>query len=257
MEYEYIVDIPATSANFGACFDFAGVAIPDLCNTVKAKLSAKGMNIEVEGIGKGIIPTDERNLIYRTYKRTFEYAGEKLKNIDMLCINRIPLNRGLGSSAAATLGGIFLANSIMGNKLSKEDMLVVACEFEGHPDNAAPAIYGGITITANVCGKPLIRHIKPEKSLYAAVAVPEIMLSTSVSRSVLPESYERHDAVVAMSTAAAAIDALRSSDFEMMGKLIMQDVIHIPYRKSLITVMMMLLMLHFKQVHMELLSLLR
>lgn len=235
MEYEYGVDVPATSANFGACFDFAGLAIPDLCNSVMANVSKAKTRIKVEGIGKGIIPTDERNLIYKTCKRTFEYAREEMPALDMLCINRIPLNRGLGSSAAATLGGIFIANKIMGNKLSNDEMLSIACEFEGHPDNAAPAIYGGIIITTYVDGKPVIRRIKTDKNLFVAVAVPEIMLSTSVSRSVLPQEYSRQDVVKAMSTAALAVDALRCSDFETMGKLIMQDVVHIPYRKSLIT----------------------
>lgn len=234
MSQKFTVNIPATSANFGACFDFAGIAIPDLYNTVEAEVNSSGNKFAIEGYGERSIPKDENNLIYKTFKRTFEFVGKKCPYINMHCINRIPLNRGLGSSAAATLGGIMLANEMLSHALTNEEMLGIACEFEGHPDNAAPAIYGGIVITAYLDGKPIIRHIKPTKELFTAVAIPEILLSTSVSRSVLPASYSRHDTVTAMSNAAVAIDALQKGDYELMGKLIMQDVVHQPYRKSLI-----------------------
>lgn len=235
MSDKFTVNIPATSANLGACFDFAGIAVPGLYNTVEAQPSNGQNIITIEGIGADTIPKNENNLIYRTFKRTFEYAKKRCPYVKMHCINRIPLNRGLGSSAAAALGGIFIANKMMSGALSNDDMLKIACEFEGHPDNAAPAIYGGAVVTSYINGEPIIRHIKLPKDIAVAVAVPEIMLPTSVSRSVLPESYPRSSVVRAMSTAALAVNALAEGDYELMGKLIMQDVVHQPYRKSLIT----------------------
>ena len=235
MSDKFTVNIPATSANLGACFDFAGIAVPGLYNTVEAQLSNGQNIITIEGIGADTIPKNENNLIYRTFKRTFEYAKKRCPYVKMHCINRIPLNRGLGSSAAAALGGIFVANKMMSGALSNDDMLKIACEFEGHPDNAAPAIYGGAVVTSYINGEPIIRHIKLPKDIAVAVAVPEIMLPTSVSRAVLPESYPRSSVVRAMSTAALAVNALAEGDYELMGKLIMQDVVHQPYRKSLIT----------------------
>ena len=235
MSDKFTVNIPATSANLGACFDFAGIAVPGLYNTVEAQPSNGQNIITIEGIGADTIPKNENNLIYRTFKRTFEYAKKRCPYVKMHCINRIPLNRGLGSSAAAALGGIFVANKMMSGALSNDDMLKIACEFEGHPDNAAPAIYGGAVVTSYINGKPIIRHIKLPKDIAVAVAVPEIMLPTSVSRAVLPESYPRSSVVRAMSTAALAVNALAEGDYELMGKLIMQDVVHQPYRKSLIT----------------------
>ena len=235
MSDKFTVNIPATSANLGACFDFAGIAVPGLYNTVEAQPSNGQNIITIEGIGADTIPKNENNLIFRTFKRTFEYAKKRCPYVKMHCINRIPLNRGLGSSAAAALGGIFVANKMMSGALSNDDMLKIACEFEGHPDNAAPAIYGGAVVTSYINGEPIIRHIKLPKDIAVAVAVPEIMLPTSVSRAVLPESYPRSSVVRAMSTAALAVNALAEGDYELMGKLIMQDVVHQPYRKSLIT----------------------
>ncbi len=234
MSQKFIVNIPSTSANLGSCFDFAGVAIPDLYNTVEAELGQTQNIITVEGMGAETIPTDERNLIYRTFKGTYEYANRKCPYVKLHCINRIPLNRGLGSSAAATLGGIFAANATMDNALSKDDMLKIACEYEGHPDNAAPAIYGGIVISAYINGNPIIKHISIPSDLYVAIAVPEVLLSTSVSRGALPESYQRKDVVSAMANSALAVDSLHTGDYALFGKLIMEDVVHIPYRRRLI-----------------------
>lgn len=234
MSYEFSINVSATSANLGACFDFAGVPVPGLFNTVEADLSPNGNSITIDGYGKGLLPEDESNLIFKAFFRTFEYAGLPCPTVNIHCINRIPPNSGLGSSAAAALGGIFLANKIMGNRLSNDQMLDIACEFEGHPDNAAPVIFGGAVITAQVGDKRVAIPIKLAKDLYLAVAVPDIRLPTAVSRSVLPAEYSRADLVKAMSTAALVVDALKSGDYPLMGKLMMQDVVHIPYRKSLI-----------------------
>ncbi len=234
MPYEFSVDVCATSANLGACFDFAGIPVKGFFNTVRANY-ASGLSITIEGFGKGTIPTDENNLVYKAFSRVFQVIGKPCPAMEIHCINNIPPNSGMGSSAAAALGGIFLANAVLGNTISKEQMLDIACEFEGHPDNAAPVIYGGAVITAQAEGKRIVKHIPLKKDLHLAIAVPDIRMPTALSRSVLPDRYSRSDLVKAMYNAAFIIDALKEGDYSLMCKLMMQDVVHIPFRKALIT----------------------
>lgn len=235
MSYKFTVDVCATSANLGACFDFAGIPVKGFYNSVYANYSDnKKYTISIEGYGKNTIPTSEENLIVCAYKRVFEVLGKPCNAMNIHCINRIPPNSGMGSSAAAALGGIFLANAVLENTLSKELMLDIACEFEGHPDNAAPVIYDGAVITTQVNGKRLVKQIKLVKDLYLAIAVPEIKMPTALSRSVLPDRYSRSDLVKAISNSAFIIDAMRDGNYRLMGELMMQDVVHIPYRKELI-----------------------
>lgn len=235
MSYKFNVDVCATSANLGACFDFAGIPVKDFYNSVYANFSDNNAySVSIEGYGKSSIPTNEKNLIIRAYKRVFDRICKPCPTLDVHCINRIPPNSGMGSSAAAALGGIFLANAVLENTLSKELMLDIACEFEGHPDNAAPVIYDGAVITTQLDGKRLVKQIKLIKDLHLAIAVPEIKMPTALSRSVLPDRYSRSDLVKAISNSAFIIDAMRDGDYQLMGKLMMQDVVHIPYRKDLI-----------------------
>ena len=106
------------------------------------------------------LPTNEQNLVYKAFKRVFEAKELDCPAMHIHCINRIPPNSGMGSSAAAALGGIFLANEVLGNTLTREFMLDIACEFEGHPDNAAPVIYNSAVITAEVGGKRIVKQIQ-------------------------------------------------------------------------------------------------
>ncbi len=235
MSYKYTVDVCATSANLGTCFDFAGIPIKGFYNSVYADPSNNNAySVSIDGYGRDVLPTDEKNLIIRAYKRVFEVLGKQCCPLDIHCINRIPPNSGMGSSAAAALGGIFLADEVLGNTLSKEFMLDIACEFEGHPDNAAPVIYDGAVITTVLGGKRIVKQIKLVKDLHLAIAVPEIKMPTALSRSVLPDRYSRSDLVTAISNSAFIIDAMRDGNYNLMGQLMMQDVVHIPYRKELI-----------------------
>ena len=231
--YAFEVNVPATSANLGVCFDFAGVEIPSLYNTVYANLSDE-LSISLEGLGADEIPRDSRNVIYQAYADTFAAAGKPLRQVAMHCINRIPLNRGLGSSSSAILSGIELANQVMGGCLTKEEMFQLAAKIEGHPDNVAPAIFGGIVISAKIGEDFVIRRVHPGGTLYAALAVPDIMMPTSQARAALPKEYSRTDVVAASSMAALAVDALQRGDFELLGRLVMLDVVHQPYRKGFI-----------------------
>lgn len=236
MSYEFSVDVCATSANLGACFDFAGIPVNGFYNTVLASYSGdKTTSITIEGYGMGSLPTNEQNLVYKAFKRVFEAKELDCPAMHIHCINRIPPNSGMGSSAAAALGGIFLANEVLGNTLTKEFMLDIACEFEGHPDNAAPVIYNGAVITAVLDGKRIVKQIKLKKDLFLAIAVPDIKMPTALSRSVLPDSYSRSELVKAMYCSTFIIDCMKDGDYELMAKMMMEDVVHIPYRKALIT----------------------
>ena len=236
MSYEFSVDVCATSANLGACFDFAGIPVNGFYNTVLANRSSDSLtSITIEGHGMGTLPTNEQNLVYKAFKRVFEAKELDCPAMHIHCINRIPPNSGMGSSAAAALGGIFLANEVLGNTLTKEFMLEIACEFEGHPDNAAPVIYNSAVITAEVDSKRIVKQIQLKKDLYLAIAVPDIKMPTYLSRSVLPDSYSRGELVKAMYCSTFIIDCLKDGDYELMAKMMMQDIVHIPYRKALIT----------------------
>lgn len=235
MSYKFTVDVCATSANLGACFDFAGIPVKGFYNSVYANYSDNNeYTVSIEGYGKNTLPKNEENLIVCAYKRVFEVLDKPCNALNIHCVNRIPPNSGMGSSAAAALGGIFLANAVLDNTLSKEFMLDIACEFEGHPDNAAPVIYDGAVITTQTDGKRLVKQIKLVKDLYLAIAVPDIKMPTALSRSVLPDRYSRSDLVKAISNSAFIIDAMRDGNYPLMGKLMMNDVVHIPYRKELI-----------------------
>lgn len=236
MSYEFSVDVCATSANLGACFDFAGIPVNGFYNTVLANRSSDSLtSITIEGHGMETLPTNEQNLVYKAFKRVFEAKELDCPAMHIHCINRIPPNSGMGSSAAAALGGIFLANEVLGNTLTREFMLDIACEFEGHPDNAAPVIYNSAVITAEVGGKRIVKQIQLKKDLFLAIAVPDIKMPTYLSRSVLPDSYTRGELVKAMYCSTFIIDCLKDGDYELMAKMMMQDIVHIPYRKALIT----------------------
>ena len=138
------VRVPATSGNLGPGFDSLGMA-HGIYDEVEATLIAGKTTVEILGEGQGELPTDESHLVVRALMRGFEFAGLPLAGVRMVCRNGISQSRGLGSSAAAVVAGLTLAAGFLGRPdlFTKEDVLTLATEFEGHPDNAAPAVYGG------------------------------------------------------------------------------------------------------------------
>ena len=227
-----MIQTPATTANLGPGFDCLGLAL-DLWNKATFSLDGTGIRVKVRGEGAGLLPLDDRNLILRAALRLFQAAGVPLpEGLSIVCENRIPLGSGLGSSAAAIVAGLMGANGLLGSPVSAAEILRLAGAIEGHPDNVAAALYGGLTLVATV-GEGVIARRLPVAPLVVALAVPAIHLPTSVSRASLPREVPLSDAVFNLSRTAFVIEALRSGDLPLLGK-VMEDRLHQPYRLKLI-----------------------
>lgn len=227
------VRIPATTANMGPGFDTLGMAL-DIYNFVEMEaLETAGLNIEVSGLGADFIPKGTSNLVYQVAQRVFRRVGYQPKGLSIKLTNSIPVAGGLGSSATAIVGGLVGANALAGNPLSTQELLIMATELEGHPDNVAPALLGGMIVSA--MDGPDVRYVKitPPQTLACVVATPNFPLSTKAAREVLPSSVSMHDAVFNISHTAVMVAALAAGDIELFGQT-MQDKLHEPYRCALI-----------------------
>ena len=224
------VKVPATSANLGPGFDTLGLAL-DLWNESTFE-PADDFTVYVEGEGKGRISQGRNNLIIRAALRLAEHVGSELSPFIVRCTNRIPIGSGLGSSAAATLTGLLAANALTGSALSQEDILVLASEIEGHPDNIAPALLGGLIVSTQGQGKVIVRKL-PTASLYITVVVPDFRFPTRQARKALPHQVKMKDAVHNISRAVLVTEAFRTGDLSLLGEA-MNDALHQPYRLPLI-----------------------
>lgn len=211
------VKVPATSANLGPGFDVLGLAI-DRYNIFTFVESAE---------------SKEENLIYKSYRRVFEYLGKPLIPVKIQVNDNIPIARGLGSSAACIVGGIMGANEILGKPLDKEDILKLATEIEGHPDNVAPAIYGGLVVSVMEGDKIHIAKLPIKNKLSFIALVPNFELSTSKAREVLPKRIDFKDGIYNVSRVSILLTALATGDSGLI-KLGLQDKFHQPYRGKLI-----------------------
>ena len=229
------VRVPGTSANCGPGFDAIGVACTiynDLELTLKGE---EGLVIEIEGEGAANIPADERNIVLRAIRTILKRAHreDEVKGFHIRMTNHIPLSRGLGSSAAAIVAGLKAANALIGNRFSRRELLQMATNIEGHPDNVAPAIFGGFTISVVTRGRVECFSLMPRMPLKLVVAVPEFPLSTKLARSVLPEQVNMKDAVYNVSRAALLAAALTKGQPRFLRNAF-ADALHQPYREKLI-----------------------
>ena len=229
------VRVPGTSANCGPGFDAIGVACTiynDLELTLKGE---EGLVIEIEGGGAANIPADERNIVLRAIRTILKRAHreDEVKGFHIRMTNHIPLSRGLGSSAAAIVAGLKAANALLGNRFSRRELLQMATNIEGHPDNVAPAIFGGFTISVVTRGRVECFSLMPRMPLKLVVAVPEFPLSTRLARSVLPEQVKMKDAVFNVSRAALLVAALTKGQPRFLRNAF-ADALHQPYREKLI-----------------------
>nr|WP_242003911.1 homoserine kinase [Brachyspira aalborgi] len=228
--------IPATSANIGSGFDSVGLAL-NLYNEIHIYENDNSKKIEFEIFGEGENEISKRdNMIYSAMKLIFKKLKSKPnKGYIIKCINRIPLSRGLGSSSAAIIGGLLCSNFILGNKLKIEkDILNMAVQIEGHPDNVAPAILGGI-VSGVVKKEEDFKYIeiKPPKNLKAIVSIPDFYLSTEIARNILPKEITRKDAIFNISRAALLTSALFSNRLDLL-EIATEDKIHQDYRAKFI-----------------------
>ncbi|MDR3091005.1 MAG: homoserine kinase [Clostridiales bacterium] len=226
------VKIPATTANFGPGFDCVGMALR-LYNHVWAEKTEGGLVIETNTDGA---PADEANLVYRSIARFYEETGGRLYfGLRLIQKDNIPMTRGLGSSAACVAAGLCAANALSGRGLSRSDLALMAARIEGHPDNAAPAILGGLVVGA--MGEDGLRCVslgaKYLDGLRFAAIIPDFTLATETARCVLPKEIPVGDAVFNISRAALLIAALAEKDYGKLAEAA-RDKIHQPSRTPLV-----------------------
>lgn len=228
-----IVQAPATTANLGPGFDTLGLALK-LYNTVEMEETCEGLVIECEGEGVEGIPTDETNIIYKTADLVFRQVGYQPRGLYMKLRNDIPLARGLGSSAAAIVGGAVAANNLSGSRLGEREILQICAGIEGHPDNIVPALVGGFVITT-ITSIGHVEYIKalPSPTIRAVAVVPSFELKTVDARRVLPHHFDFQDVVYNVGHAAFFVGAFITGNFSSL-RFAMEDKLHQPYRESLI-----------------------
>lgn len=226
------VQVPATTANLGPGFDCLGMAL-ELYNIVEFNKINRGLVIEAEGDSAEKLPRNEENLVYQAARRVFEKVNYTPGGLRIRLVNNIPLGRGLGSSAAAVVGGIIAANIMCSAGMNMRDMLTLACSMEGHPDNIAPALLGGLVIYAAVEDEITWKKIDLPPGLKAVAAIPDFIMNTRDTRDALPQMVTMRDAVFNIGRAALLVAALQKGDLSMLGTAL-DDRLHQPYRSGLI-----------------------
>lgn len=223
------IKVPATSANLGSGFDSLGIALT-MYNHIWMEVSDETDISSKDGLD---IPTDKSNLIYWSANHLYEVCGKKLPGLRIIQENNIPMTRGLGSSSACIVAGLTGANRFLGNLMSTTDLINLACEIEGHPDNTTPALMGGLVTSAMDGGRVHSVSVPVADNIRFAVFIPPFELKTEVARGVLPDSYTREQAVFNLSRSALMTSSLFSGSLENLTVAV-QDRLHQPYRKKFI-----------------------
>lgn len=227
------VRVPATAANLGAGFNCLGLAL-ELYNTFEAKECRAGLKIEITGEEKDGLPKDKTNLFLQAAERVFKRCGYTPKGLRIRINNRIPVARGLGSSAASIVAGAVVANELCKKKLSQEELMQICAELEGHADNIVAAFLGGLTICGYKDGQLNYRNFFVRYGLRAIIAIPmNLVVKTKDAVKVLPKKIPFEDAVFNISRVAFFVSGIIEDDLEAMG-FGMEDRLHQPYRKALI-----------------------
>ncbi|MFT4122829.1 MAG: homoserine kinase [Microbacteriaceae bacterium] len=226
------VKVPATTANLGPGLDTLGLALAlydELEVTVRAE---PGAHVEVHGVGEGSVEVDESNLVVRSIAATFAACGQPVPGLDLVARNAIPHGRGLGSSGAAIVAGVMAAKGLLEGvvDIDAEGLLAVATELEGHPDNVAPALFGGLTIAWMTPEGPAAKKLIVHRGVSPLVLVPAATMSTKLARSLSPESVPHEDAIFNVSRSALLVAALTQSPELLLAAT--EDRLHQSYRAS-------------------------
>ncbi|WP_407541156.1 homoserine kinase [Deinococcus radiomollis] len=227
----FTVRAPASSANLGPGFDSLGISL-GLFTTLRV---TRQPFTQVVPLGPELAdtPADTSNYIYRCMQITARRVGRELPPVRVEIQTEVPLARGLGSSAAALVAGLVAANVLLGEPLGQDELLDMAAREEGHADNVAPALMGGIAVaTLDRVGTHFVR-LSPPEYLGVTVLIPDFELSTSKARAVLPTEYSRADTVHALSHAALLAAALATGRLELLEHA-MQDYVHQIWRAPLV-----------------------
>ena len=227
-----IVKVPATSANCGPGFDCLGVACT-LYNTFTYEVIKSGLELLIDGEGHDVLTATSNNLAFVSFFKVWNKITDQEIGLKIHMRNNIPLSRGLGSSSTAIVAGLVAANEMTGNTLTKDELVGMATEIEGHPDNVAPALLGGFTISYMV---DKIAHsfcFVPAKKFKLVAVVPAMPLSTARARAAIPSQVPHGDAVFNASRAALLIGSLMSGEYKYLPAAL-EDKLHQPYRAELI-----------------------
>lgn len=228
------IAVPATSANLGPGFDTLGMAL-DIWNTLKVERSDK-FEMEIIGEGADELPRNESNLVCKALSEAFKSAGKPVPPLKYTCIQKIPHSRGMGSSSAAIVSGCLAGLVLSGHDLpvrDQEEFLQIASHLEGHPDNVAPAIYGGLQIGINTESARgyLSTRVSIPHGLGCVLFVPTFQAPTKEARAVLPEMYSKKDVIFNLGRIATLISAFETRRFDKI-KWGVQDVMHQTYRSN-------------------------
>lgn len=227
------VTAPASTANLGPGFDCLGLALGLYHRLEVWEEAGEGLEIRASGEGAQDVPLDERNLVYRAMRRVFALAGRAPGRLRLDSHSQIPLAAGLGSSAAARVVGLAAGLLLCGRELDRDRLIALAVEEEGHPDNVAPCVLGGLVVAVREEARITCLRLDPPAPLQALVAVPDFALPTQRAREVLPAQVEFSDAAFNQGRAALLVAALSSGRFDLLRPA-MQDRLHQPHRAALI-----------------------
>ena len=222
------IRVPATSANLGPGFDVAGLALT-LYNTFTFELNDGGLNIA----GCPTQFCNEDNLTYQAFQEAAKYCGLEYKGVNIDCVSQVPYTRGLGSSSTCIVAGIVGAFAFKDKAEDRQEILELATKIEGHPDNVAPAIFGGLTVSVMEQDNVLTLNIPVKHEYKYVTLIPPFTLSTEQSRKVLPQTLDRKDAITNVSHLALFVASLINGYDEGL-KLGFKDRLHQPYRGGLI-----------------------
>lgn len=222
------VRVPATSANIGPGFDCLGVAL-----NLYARFTCEIIDSGLEITGCPEIYRNEENLFVKAFRRAEKEIGVKSAPIRVHIDTDIPVSRGLGSSASLWAGGVSAANALNGSKLSKEKLVELCNELEGHPDNIAPAVMGGMCASFVEDGRPVTVQVDVSDNIGFIALIPNFETETKAMRAVLPKEIPFADAVFNLSRLAVMLHGFERGKLELIAKAL-DDRLHHPYRKHLI-----------------------
>ncbi len=226
------IRVPATSANMGPGFDSLGVAL-ELYNYITVEEIDSGLEIEILDETSAFLPKNKKNLTYCCMEKLFRKVGYSPRGLRLILENNIPVTRGLGSSSAVIVGGLYAANAVAGYPLTKEELLSMAIQLEGHADNVTPAMFGGFTVSVLQRERHnYVRHALGDDLRFAAI-IPDFPLATRKAREILPRTVSHRDAAFNAGHSALLAASLISGDYSNIRAAV-GDRIHQYYRKALI-----------------------
>lgn len=223
----YEVKIPMTSANVACGFDSLGIALQEY------SIFEFEESNELEFIGFEKEYSNESNLVYIALKKGLAFLDKTISGIKISLVKSAPIARGLGSSATCVVAGIYAAYLLTGTKINKNDILKIATEVEGHPDNVAPAIYGNLCASCVINGETFNAIYDVDERFKFLALIPDFEIKTEAARAVLPEKLDFKDAIFSLSRLSLVLRCFENYDLETLKK-VLDDKIHEPYRKELI-----------------------